>query len=102
MSGHCRKRHDVANKTARPRGRAAVPIRRLDAQKTTGLAGPEPRIYAVLLEQIGMPSLLHDTPPFQHDDPIHTCNRRETVRDRHNGLAFHEAIKRVLNSGLDF
>src|SRR3954470_23090458 len=45
-------------------------------------------------------SLLHDAAVGNHNDTIHLLERRQAVRDRNHGFAFHETSKALLDLSL--
>src|SRR3954452_13774019 len=70
--------------------------------KPAGLPPPQRRIMAVESEQRIMCALLDDAAAFEHDQPVHSGDGREPMRDGDHGLARHQGAEALLDGGFDF
>ena len=65
-----------------------------------GLHAPERGIGATPLQQVLVPTALHDAPPLDHDDSIGMAHGAEPVGDHQGGAAGGEAIEGALDRRL--
>ena len=62
---------------------------------------PQAGVQSALREQPPVIPLLHDAALLQHDQPIHGRDRRQSMRNGHDGLTFHQPIQTLLDDRFD-
>src|SRR5688572_8813276 len=89
----------LADGWSQRRGLALV---ELVGDEAARLVPPKSLIVAAPPQQLGMRAFLDDAPGVEHDEPVHTRDRRQPVRDRDHGLALHEIEQLLLDRELYF
>ena len=77
-------------------------VRIVMQQEAAGLALPELRIEAALVEQLVMRALLDDATVLKHVDAVGIADGAETVGDDEAGAVRHEVLQRLLNLAFGF
>src|SRR5262245_13493529 len=70
--------------------------------KAAGLATPQCGVMTVAPQQLFMRALFDDSSAVEHDQPVHLCNRRQTVGNGDDGAALHKSAKARLDRGFNF
>jgi hypothetical protein len=76
--------------------------RQTGSEEATRLTLPQLRIKPIARDQVFVAAFLDDFSIVDHDQPVEFRNRRQAVRHRDDGLAFHQKVEVFLDRGLDF
>src|SRR5215472_15063438 len=69
--------------------------------RRAALVRPQPSVDAAFGKQTRVVAHFDDAAMLHHDQAVHRSDRRQPVRDRDHGLAFHQSVQTRLDRGLD-